>query len=336
MSFTDSDTAADPVALRRQSMQHQPISGRPVADLLPAGLSMGMVTLKSDNVARLRAYYEQALGLVAVAEDGPNVILGRSGVPLVGIEEARGLKLPGEGEAGLYHVAILFEEAADLAATVYSAVRLDPTRFVGSSDHLVSEAFYFQDPDNNGIELYVDRPRDQWQWGPDRQVAMTTIYLPWDRYLDTHLTEEAVNRLTTAPASVGHVHLQVGNVQEAEDFYIRELGFEKTTALGTMALFVSAGGYHHHMAMNTWNSTGVGPRRNTLGLGSVEITLPQGEGLGSAEDRLKSAGRAVQLTERGLEVRDPWNTLLVLSEAEVPAGVGTGAGPSAEAAPETK
>ncbi|WP_313820947.1 VOC family protein [Citricoccus sp.] len=319
MSFTAPDAAIDPVALRRRSVQHQPISGRPAADLLPAGLSLGIVTLKSDNVARLRAYYEQALGLVAIAEDGPNVVLGRSGVPLVGIEEARGLTLPADGEAGLYHVAILFEEAADLAATVYSAVRLDPTRFVGSSDHLVSEAFYFQDPDNNGIELYVDRPRDRWKWGPDGQLAMTTLYLPWDRYLDTHLTEEAVNRLTTAPASVGHVHLQVGDVHAAEDFYVRELGFEKTTALGSMALFVSAGGYHHHMAMNTWNSTGAGPRRNTLGLGSLEITLPRGEGLESAADRLKSAGRPAQRTDRGLEVRDPWNTLLVLSEPEVEA-----------------
>jgi catechol 2,3-dioxygenase len=317
MSFTlDAATA---------SIQHRAISGRPVADLLPAGLAMGMVTLKTDNVPRLRAYYEQALGLVAVAEDGPNVVLGRAGVPLVGIEEARGLKLPGEGEAGLYHVAILFEQAADLAATVYTAVRHDPTRFVGSSDHLVSEAFYFQDPDNNGIELYIDRPREQWQWGPDRQVAMTTIYLPWDKFLGTHLTEESVANLTTTPASVGHVHLQVGDVHEAERFYVEELGFEKTTGLGTMALFVSAGGYHHHMAMNTWNSTGVGPRRNTLGLGAVDITLPQGEGLDAAEDRLRSAGRAAQRTERGLEVRDPWNTLLVLAEAEAPAGAATGA-----------
>jgi catechol 2,3-dioxygenase len=312
MSFT-----IDPATA---SLQHQPISGRPVADLLPAGLAMGLVTLKTDNVARLRAYYEQALGLVAVAEDGPNVVLGRAGIPLVGIEEARGLKLPGEGEAGLYHVAILFEHAADLAATVYSAVRHDPTKFVGSSDHLVSEAFYFQDPDNNGIELYIDRPRDQWQWGPDRQVAMTTIYLPWDTFLGTHLTEDAVANLTTAPASVGHVHLQVGDVHQAEEFYVNELGFEKTTGLGTMALFVSAGGYHHHMAMNTWNSTGVGPRRNTLGLGSVDITLPRGEGLDAAEDRLLTAGRTVQRTDRGLEVRDPWNTLLVLSEADAPAG----------------
>lgn len=303
------------------SLKHQSISGRPVEHLLPAGLTMGMVTLKTDNVSRLRDYYEQALGLVAVAEDGPNVILGRAGVPLVGIEQASGLKLPGEGEAGLYHVAILFEQAADLAATVYSAVRHDQTRFVGSSDHLVSEAFYFQDPDNNGIELYIDRDREQWQWGPDGRVAMSTIYLPWDRFLNTHLTEDAVARLRTTPASVGHVHLQVGDVHTAEEFYVDELGFETTTALGTMALFVSAGGYHHHMAMNTWNSTGVGPRRDTLGLGAVDITLPQGEGLGLAEERLKGAGRTVQRTDRGLEVRDPWNTLLVLSEAEVPAGV---------------
>ncbi|MGM7669963.1 VOC family protein [Microbacterium sp. A93] len=281
---------------------------------------MGLVTLKTDNVPRLRDYYEQALGLVAVAEDGPNVILGRAGTPLVGIEQADGLKLPGEGEAGLYHVAILFEQAADLAATVYSAVRHDQSRFVGSSDHLVSEAFYFQDPDHNGIELYVDRPREQWQWGPDRQVAMGTSYLPWDQYLNTHLTEDSVARLRTAPAAVGHVHLQVGDVATAEEFYVRDLGFEKTTGLGTMALFVSAGGYHHHMAMNTWNSTGVGPRRNTLGLGAVDITLPPGEGLDSAEERLKGAGRIAQRTDRGLEVRDPWNTLLVLSEVEAPAG----------------
>jgi len=307
MSFTaDAATA---------SLNHQSISGRPVDDLLPAGLSMGVVTLRTDDVPRLRSYYEQAIGLVAIAEDGPNVVLGRNGVPLVGIEEANGLKLPPAGEAGLYHVAILFEQAADLAAAVYSALKLDPTRFVGSSDHYVSEAFYFQDPDNNGIELYVDRPREQWTWLPDGQVDMGTVYLPWDRYLNTHLTEDALARLRTAPASVGHVHLQVGDVDLAQRFYVDELGFEKTTAYGTMALFVSAGGYHHHMAMNTWSSAGAGPRRNSLGLGLVELTLPRGEGLAAAEDRLRSAGRSAQRTDRGLEVRDPWNTLLLLTEA---------------------
>ena len=312
MTFT-----VDPAAA---SLNRQSISGRPEHELLPADLAMGVVTLKTEDVPRLRAYYEQALGLVAVAEDGPDVVLGRAGTPLVAIEEARGLKLPGEGEAGLYHVAILFEQAADLAATVYTALRHDPTRFVGSSDHYVSEAFYFQDPDHNGIELYVDRPRSAWTWRPDGQVDMATVYLPWETYLNTHLTEEAVASLRQAPATVGHVHLQVGDVHTAEEFYVGELGFEKTTELGTMALFVSAGGYHHHMAMNTWNSTGVGPRRNTLGLGSVELTLPRGDGLDAAEDRLRSAGRATRRTERGLEVRDPWNTLLVLAEADAAAG----------------
>ncbi|MFW6598673.1 VOC family protein [Propionibacteriaceae bacterium Y2011] len=111
------------------------------------------------------------------------------------------------------------------------------------------------------------------------------------------------------------VHLQVGDVETARAFYVDELGFESTARLGRSALFVSAGGYHHHMAMNTWNSTGVGPRRNTLGLGSVDIELPPGEGLGAVEDRLRTAGRTTRRTDRGLEVRDPWRTLLVLSEA---------------------
>lgn len=296
---------------------YTPLSGRNAEDLLPADLRMGVVTLKTDDVPRLRSYYERALGLVTIAEDGADVILGRVGVPLVAIEEARGLKLPGRGEAGLYHTAILFPTQASLAATVYAALQVDPSRFVGSSDHLVSEAFYFQDPDDNGIELYWDRPRDAWSW-TDGQVAMDTVYLPWDRYLKEHLTEESVTNLQQSPAEVGHVHLQVGDVPTAEKFYVDSLGFERTSLFGTQALFVSAGGYHHHMAMNTWNSTGVGPRRNTLGLGSVQITLPQGEGLGAVEDRLRTAGHTPEDTGETLVVRDPWNTRLILSEAAAP------------------
>lgn len=296
---------------------YAPVSGRRADDLLPPGLSMGVVTLKTDDVARLRTYYETALGLVPLAEDGADVVLGRVGVPLVQIQEARGLKLPGRGEAGLYHTAILFPDRASLAAAVYAALQVDPTRFVGSSDHLVSQAFYFQDPDDNGIELYWDRPREEWEW-TGGQVSMDTVHLPWDAFLRDHLTAEAVTGLRHSPAQVGHVHLQVGDVSTADRFYVDALGFERTTALGTMALFVSAGGYHHHMAMNTWNSTGVGPRRNTLGLGSVQITLPPGQGMEAAADRLRTAGFSAEHTGASLHVRDPWNTLLVLSEATAP------------------
>lgn len=305
------------IASLTPSTPYQPVSGRPAEDLLPAELTMGVVTLKTDDVPRLRSYHERALGLVPVAEHGPDVVLGRVGVPLVAIEEARGLKLPGRGEAGLYHTAILFPDQASLAATVYAAMQVDPTRFVGSSDHLVSQAFYFQDPDDNGIELYWDRPRDQWQWNGD-QVSMDTLYLPWDRFLQEHLTEQAVSGLHQAPAQVGHVHLQVGDVETAQHFYVDVLGFERTTTFGTMALFVSAGGYHHHMAMNTWNSTGVGPRRNTLGLGSVQITLPRGEGLAAVADRLLTAGHVIEQTGQALHVRDPWDTRLILAEAAAP------------------
>lgn len=296
---------------------YEPVSGRRADDLLPSGLSMGVVSLKTDDVPRLRTYYETALGLEPLKESGADVVLGRVGVPLVEIKEARGLKLPGRGEAGLYHTAILFPDRASLAATVYAALQVDPTRFVGSSDHLVSQAFYFQDPDDNGIELYWDRPREDWRWTGD-QVAMDTVHLPWDGFLREHLTEKAVAGLRQAPAQVGHVHLQVGDVATAGRFYVDTLGFERTTTLGTMALFVSAGGYHHHMAMNTWNSTGVGPRRNTLGLGSVQITLPPGQGLEAAADRLRTAGFTAERAPGSLQVRDPWNTLLVLTEAAAP------------------
>lgn len=283
-------------------------------DALPSGLSMGLVALKSENVPALQAYYQRALGLDVVDHDGPNVVLGRAGRPLVAINEARGLKLPSAAEAGLFHTAILFETQADLAATVYTAIRHDPSKFVGSSDHHVSEAFYFQDPENNGIELYWDRSRDHWIWG-NGEVHMVTEYLPWDEYLNTHLREDKVANLSQAPAEVGHVHLQVGDVATAEKFYVDVLGFDRTAGLGNSAIFVSAGGYHHHMAMNTWNSTGAGPRRNTLGLGMVNITLPEDDSLGALKDRLRSAGHEVRGIENGVQTVDPWNTRLQISVA---------------------
>lgn len=281
-------------------------------NLLPDNLSMGAVTLKTGNVDKLRNYYEKALGLVPVAEKISGIVLGRNGTPLVSIESAAGLKLPSPNEAGLFHTAILFNDRSDLAAAAYKALRFDSSSFVGSSDHLVSEAFYFQDPDNNGIELYIDRPRDQWRW-TDGRVAMDTTYLPWDKFINENLTEDSVSLIENRSADLGHVHLQVGDIPTAKRFYADILGFDVTTELGNMALFVAAGGYHHHMAMNTWNSTGAGPRRNTLGLGSVEIHIPNG--VDAAVDRLKSAGHDPQETPHGVQVNDPWHTKLILRDS---------------------
>lgn len=278
-------------------------------DLLPAELTMGTVMLRVGDMKLMSGYYQNALGLDVVAEQDGGVYFGRVGKPLVHLSPAAGLHIPGRGEAGLFHTALLFEDQAALAATVATAAQFEPQAFAGSADHLVSEAFYFTDPEGNGIELYYDKPREGWQWNSGT-VVMDSLPLPPQRYLQQHLSEDAVSGQRAANAGVGHVHLQVGDVQTAQDFYVDTLGFEKTAGWHGQALFVSAGGYHHHMAMNVWNSRGAGPRKDTLGLGEVVIEVPSGEDIGALADRLKVAGVGSHHTGRELRFEDPWRNRL--------------------------
>ncbi|CAI3800091.1 VOC family protein [Pseudarthrobacter sp. MM222] len=274
-------------------------------DLLPAELTMGTVMLKVGDMKLMTDYYQRALGLDIVAEQDGGLYLGRRQKPLVHLAPAPGLAVPSRGEAGLFHTALLFDDQPSLAATVASAAQYEPQSFTGSADHLVSEAFYFNDPEGNGIELYWDRPREAWSW-EGKNVVMDSLALPPQRYLEKFLNEESVTAQREAEAGVGHVHLQVGDVQSAQEFYVGTLGFEKTAGWHGQALFVAAGGYHHHMAMNVWNSRGAGPRRDTLGLGEVLIEVPSGDDVGALADRLKTAG--VQSHHTGAELRfeDPW------------------------------
>ncbi|MET3718543.1 MULTISPECIES: VOC family protein [unclassified Arthrobacter] len=274
-------------------------------DLLPADLSMGTVMLKVGDMKLMTDYYQRALGLEVVAEQDGGVYLGRLRRPLVHLAAAQSLSLPRRGEAGLFHTALLFDHRASLAATVATAAQYEPRSFTGSADHLVSEAFYFNDPEGNGIELYWDRPRENWSWN-GKDVLMDSLALPPQRYLEQHMTEESMDGQQAAEAGVGHVHLQVGDVQSAHDFYVGTLGFEKTAGWHGQALFVSAGGYHHHMAMNVWNSRGAGPRKDTLGLGEVLIEVPSGDDVGALADRLKVAGLASHHTGAELRFEDPW------------------------------
>ncbi|MHA7288042.1 VOC family protein [Arthrobacter sp. MDT3-24] len=274
-------------------------------DLLPADLSMGTVMLKVGDMKLMTDYYQRALGLEVVAEQDGGVYLGRLQRPLVHLAAAPSLNLPGRGEAGLFHTALLFDDQASLAATVATAAQYEPRSFTGSADHLVSEAFYFNDPEGNGIELYWDRPRENWSWN-GKDVVMDSLALPPQRYLEQHLTQESVAGQRASEAGVGHVHLRVGDVQSAHDFYVGTLGFEKTAGWHGQALFVSAGRYHHHMAMNVWNSRGAGPRKNTLGLGEVLIEVPSGDDVGALADRLKVAGVASHHTGAELRFEDPW------------------------------
>jgi catechol 2,3-dioxygenase len=289
-------------------------------DLLPAATTMGTLTLKVGNLTAMSDYYSAALGLEVLGEGGA-VVLGRGGRSVLRLESASSLRLPGRGEAGLFHTALLFGERADLAAAVASAARHPSSSFVGSADHLVSEAFYFSDPEGNGIELYFDRPRDAWGWTQDgrgnHSVVMDSLPLSPRDYLEEHLTERAVAEAAQRTAEIGHVHLQVGDVDTARRFYVDALGFERTAGWQDQALFVSAGGYHHHMAMNVWNSRGAGPRKDTLGLGEVLIEVPTADEVAALADRLSFAGVTSQHTGAELRFEDPWRNRLRVS-------VGTG------------
>ncbi|MEE6280800.1 VOC family protein [Georgenia sunbinii] len=282
-------------------------------DVLAADTAMGPVTLLVGDLDALTTYYTQGLALTVLSAVGNEVVLGRGAVPIIVLRHDPTLPRGTRRSAGLFHSAILFEDAPALASAVASLAQLAPTSFVGSSDHLVSEAFYFTDPEGNGIELYLDRPRDTWTW-TDGQVAMDTTHLDPNAYLGQHLDAGRLQQATTDPAVVGHVHLQVGDTATAREFYVGALGFEATFEMPS-ALFVSAGGYHHHMAMNTWNSAGVGPRVPALGLGRVDIVLPGGDDLGALTDRLTARGLQFRDDGRTVEVDDPWRNLVRVAVA---------------------
>ncbi|HEY8282296.1 MAG TPA: VOC family protein [Leifsonia sp.] len=272
---------------------------------------MGAVTLRVADLDAMTAYYRDAVTLSVLAQEGGRTILGRGTTPVVILEHAPELRHASPHAAGLFHTAILFDTEETLAAAVYSVARRAPGTFTGSADHLVSKAFYFTDPEGNGVELYWDRDRSQWSW-THGQVEMATLYLDPNGFLGEHLTERAAAIADAAAderlgsAVVGHVHLSVGDVASAREFYVGRLGFEATATLGDQALFVSAGGYHHHMAMNTWNSRGAGRRRLALGLGEVEIRVPTADDLGELTERMRHYGLDARDDGRSVTFDDPW------------------------------
>ncbi|WP_412169672.1 VOC family protein [Curtobacterium flaccumfaciens pv. flaccumfaciens] len=273
-------------------------------ELLAADTGMGAVTLRVADLDAMIRYYRDGVRLSLLSHDGGVAVLGRGSTPIVVLEHAPAMRHAGPREAGLFHTAILFDTRADLAAALYSVATQYPAGFTGSADHLVSNAFYFTDPEGNGVELYWDRDRTEWSW-THGMVDMDTKYVDPNAFLQEHLTQDALDTAAARPGKVGHVHLSVGDVDAARSFYVDTLGFETTAGFGD-ALFVSAGGYHHHMAMNTWNSRGAGRRQLALGLGLVRIEVPAADDLGALTERMRHGG--VDLADDGRTVAfdDPW------------------------------
>jgi len=280
-------------------------------DLLAADTAMGAVTLRVADLDASTAYYRDGVGLQVLSADGPVVTLGRGATSVIVLEHAPELKHASPRDAGLFHTAILFDTEEALAAAVYSVAQHYPNTFTGSSDHLVSKAFYFNDVENNGVELYWDRERSSWSW-VHGAIEMGTVYLDPNAFLQQNLTEEAIADPVIGGARVGHVHLQVGDVDSAREFYVNRLGFESTIEIPGQALFVSAGGYHHHMAMNTWNSKGAGPRQIALGLGRVDIEVPSTDDVGALSERMRHFGVQTRDDGQTVAVDDPWGNLILV------------------------
>ncbi len=279
----------------------------PVRASIDPATALGTVALNVADIARSRAFYERAIGLVGTDREDGTVALGAPGGPAL-------VELRGDSSApalerratGLFHLAILLSSRRDLALALG---RLASARWPldGASDHLVSEALYLSDPDGNGIEIYRDRPRDEWRYDGG-QLQMATIPLDLDGVL-SELAGEDPQSQPTAPAGtkIGHVHLQVSELSSTEDFYSGVLGFDVVVRGYPGALFVSAGGYHHHIGLNTWHSAGAGPpTAGSIGLRSFEVLLPGAASLEDVLERVRSAGiEAAPGPDGGTLVRDP-------------------------------
>jgi catechol 2,3-dioxygenase len=214
---------------------------------------MGAVHLTVADIDRSMAYYEQQIGLRVHGRDDGRAQLGTGGEDLLVLVEEPGAR-PADGYSGLFHFALLVPERVDLARWLaYAAQERVPLS--GLSDHFVSEAIYLRDPDHHGIEIYADRPRELWEGEVGRRL--TTLPLDTNDLLSTledPLTEPFDG--LAAGTVMGHVHLCVSDVAAANTFYRDRLGFGLMAQLGDQATFLSAGGYHHHLGANTWQSAG--------------------------------------------------------------------------------
>ncbi len=275
---------------------------QPVRAELPAATRMGAVHLTVADLDRSLAYYEQQIGLLVHTRGGGRATVGAGGEDLLVLTEEPGAR-PADGYAGLFHFALLVPQRADLARWLAHAAR-DRVALSGLSDHWVSEAIYLRDPDHHGIEIYADRPRELWEGEVGRRL--TTLPLDVEdllRELDDPATEP-FDGLADGTV-MGHVHLCVSEIASTNAFYRDRFGFAVMAELGDQATFLSAGGYHHHLGGNTWQSAGApsAPEGHAR-LTQMTVVLPDAASLDAAAARVG-----------GREVRDPSGIPVVLAAA---------------------
>ena len=267
-------------------------------------LRIGAVGLKARDLPRLTDFYANAIGLTVIDRDSKTARLGAGGVTLLELEAAPAATPDDPRSAGLFHTAFLHPTRQDLARWLVHAAR-NRVQLTGASDHLVSEAIYLDDPEGNGIEVYRDRKPEEWRWSGGR-IQMATDRLD----LDNLAADTADASYDGAPDGlrVGHIHLRVGDLVQADGFYRGAIGFDPTRQRNGAA-FLSSGRYHHHLALNVWQSAGAGRRDDAAtGLAWFSLEIDQQELFAAQEERLRQAGVKVVPVANGLEAVDPWGT----------------------------
>ena len=295
----------------KQNPHPSSLIDRPTEELLAPGTTMGAVELLVRDLDAMIAFYNEGMLLDVLQQFGDTAVLGKNTEPSVILRQVADLPPFDPRGAGLFHTAILYDTEAELSAAVLNVAQRYPNAFTGTGDHIFSEAFYFNDPEGNGVELYHDRPKDKWLRDENGLYALATNPLDPNDYLQNHADQNALN---AANSTLGHVHLQVGDTGKAREFYAGVLGFEVTGEIDT-AVFVSAGGYHHHMGLNVFRSKGAGPRAAAYGLGRVDIDVPTEDDRAALADRLKDHQVEAADDGRTLEFRDPWNSLIRVKSA---------------------
>jgi catechol 2,3-dioxygenase len=276
---------------------------------LPAETRMGPVELTVSDLERSLDYYRSAIGLAVFDEADGRASLGADGAELLVLHEVPGAQ-PAPRNTGLFHFALLVPERRALAQLLAHAIR-EQVPLSGASDHFVSEAIYLRDPDQHGIEIYADRPREVWEGQVGR---MTTKPLDFENLLaELGDPEGAPFDGLSGGTTMGHVHLQVAELEETLRFYRDVLGFDLMVTVPSAA-FLAAGGYHHHIGANTWQSEGASPPpEGAAVLRRATIVLPDEAARDEVVRRVADEGQEPQDTPAGPVVRDPSGNSLLLA-----------------------
>jgi catechol 2,3-dioxygenase len=277
--------------------------------------SLGRVELVVGDLDSMASFYEQAIGLAPISRSGSEIRLGSAeGGTLIELAGRPDAPLRPRHSTGLFHTAFLVPSRAELARSVRRVIDAG-WNFTGASDHLVSEALYLDDPEGNGIEIYRDRPRDEWRYDGG-QLAMATLPLDLDGVM-AELDSDDV-RAGADGTRIGHVHLQVSQIPPVEDFYEGGLGLDVTTSRYPGALFMSAGGYHHHVGTNTWASANAPAAQLGLrGLRRYTVVVPDAAERDRVASQLRAASYELADVDGGVEAVDPsGNHALLTTDAD--------------------